>query len=164
MLLLNAPVIWMPRPLHAQCVEDAARWHPLETGGVLMGYWNERAAVVTALIAPGPNAVHETHNFEPDHEWQLNEIARRFDASDGRETYLGDWHTHPNAPTGRLSSTDRGVLRTIIDKPLAYTPRPIMMIFFGADAAWEVAGWVAERRRGFPWRRLHVSPMEFKRC
>lgn len=162
--MLDAPVMWLPRPLHAQCVEDAARWRPLETGGVLMGYWNGQAAVITALIEPGPNAIRETHNFEPDHPWQLGEIARRFNASAGRETYLGDWHTHPNASTGRLSGTDRRVLGAIIDKPEARTPRPIMMILFGAEADWSACVWVAGRRARLPWWGLQISAMEFRLC
>jgi integrative and conjugative element protein (TIGR02256 family) len=148
---MRAPVlIWLPRNWHQQCVEDAALWFPLETGGVLMGYWNGNTAVVTNLIGAGPNAVRETHNFEPDQTWQLERIAQHYTASQGRETYLGDWHTHPNAKSGQLSGLDRRVLRAILEKPEARTPRPIMMIVFGTNESWEVAAWLclpAKRRR-----------------
>lgn len=155
-------MIWLPRRFHAECVEEAKHWRPLETGGVLMGYWNGDAAVITALIAAGPNAIRESHNFEPDQEWQLAEIARCFNASDGRETYLGDWHSHPGASTGQLSGTDRRVLRTIIEEPAAHTPRPIMVIFFGGAPAWEVCAWATAWRTRLSWLGLQVSAMALR--
>jgi integrative and conjugative element protein (TIGR02256 family) len=76
---------------------EAAARYPLETGGVFMGYWaDDRTAVVTQAIGPGPNAYHHRHRFAPDQEWQTTEIAEYYRASGRRETYLGDWHTHPD--------------------------------------------------------------------
>lgn len=162
---MRAPVlIWLPRNLHQQCVENAAHWFPLETGGVLMGYWNEETAVVTGLVGAGPDAVRETHNFEPDQAWQLKEIAQRYTASQGRETYLGDWHSHPNAQSGRLSGLDRRVLRAILETPGAQAPRPIMMIVFGTNEGWSAAVWLCShaRRRRVWWQAPKIVEMTLK--
>lgn len=155
--------MWLPRGLLQQCVDEAAHWFPVETGGVLVGYWNAQDAVVTGLIGAGPAAVREAYHFEPDQNWQLEEIALRYRASAGRETYLGDWHTHPNATSGSLSGTDRRVLRDIIEHPKAQAPEPIMMIVFGGDKAWGAAAWVASRRLRRPqWWPANIAALDVK--
>lgn len=141
------PIVWLPRALFELCVADADHFYDLETGGALMGYWNDTdAAVVTAIIEAGPGALHERYNFEPDQEWQVERIARHYVASGRRETYIGDWHTHPAAKTGRLSRTDRGVLRRIITTPAARTPTPIMIVLNGTRGSWEVTAWIGTLR------------------
>lgn len=157
-------VVWFPSQIHGECVEEAWRHYQFETGGALMGYWHGTgAAVVTAAIDAGPGAVRERHNFEPDQNWQLQEIARRYEASGRRETYLGDWHSHPNAKTGLLSFTDRGVIRRIINTPAARAPHPIMIVFHGADREWNATTWVAALRpRRIIWSKLTLSEVELR--
>src|SRR5689334_17122746 len=111
-MLMRYRICWLCTPLYEQCTAAAARFQALETGGALMGYWHGTdTAVITAIIEAGPGALHERYNFEPDQQWQVEQIARHYSASGRRETYIGDWHTHPAANTGGLSRTDRGVLR-----------------------------------------------------
>lgn len=82
--------MWILRELSHQIAEEAIlfrnRW--LETGGVLMGYTNGSAAVVTALIGPGPEACHKRDSFAPDISYQRTEIAAHFERSGGLDTYL----------------------------------------------------------------------------
>lgn len=132
----DPPRIELARGVLALCRAEADRCYPLETGGVLMGFWRRHLAVVTQVIGPGPNARHERWSFEPDQEWQLGAIAAHYARSGRRETYLGDWHTHPDARNGNLSRMDRGVLRKVISTPSARAPTPVMMILYGSPAGW----------------------------
>lgn len=155
----SGTVIWIPVCLYDHCIEESDRFYRLETGGVLMGYWYEPgAAVITATIGPGPGAIHKPHAFEPDQDWQVAEIARHYEASGRRETYLGDWHTHPSAKTGYPSRTDRAVLRRIIKTPAARAPTPLMLIFHGGQGKWEAMAWVAALKpRSVIWAKLLLA-------
>jgi integrative and conjugative element protein (TIGR02256 family) len=116
---------------------------PYETGGVLIGYWASGGteAVVTAVIGPGADAEHELHSFRPDYVFQEGEIARLYEESRGRETYLGDWHTHPDAPDGRLSGKDRRTLWRIATFKEARAERPLMAVMHGGNPAWDLTVW-----------------------
>lgn len=161
--MLDGCVVWLPSRVHDECVAEADSFYRLETGGALMGYWNGANAVVTAVIGPGPAALHERHNFEPDQEWQVAVIARHYEASGRRETYIGDWHTHPDANTAHLSWTDRRVLRRIINTPSARTPNPVTIIFYGAEATWRAAAWLAcHKPRPVIWLKLLLREAELR--
>jgi integrative and conjugative element protein (TIGR02256 family) len=136
---------------------------PKETGGVFMGYWHDRyTAVVTAAIGPGPSAVHDRYHFEPDYDYQFRQIAEHYERSGRRETYIGDWHSHPGASSGHLSRLDRRVLRHIINTPAARADRPLMAIFYGGEDAWDLAGWQAQLfARKLLWPKLAVDEVVF---
>ena len=61
---------------------------PNETGGILMGYISSPDYIITHIIGPGPNAIHESNRFIPDHEYQCVEIAKHFMGTSGMEIYL----------------------------------------------------------------------------
>lgn len=157
-------IVWMPQQLHTHFIEEADRIYKLETGGALMGRWHDASAVViTAAIGAGPGALHERYNFEPDQEWQVAEIAKRYEATGRRETYLGDWHTHPDAKSGHLSRLDRAVLRRIIISPAARAQNPLMMILYGTNGDWQVATWLARLEpRLVIWSKLMISQAELR--
>src|SRR5579863_4006918 len=121
--------------------------HPFETGGVLLGYVSDKDIVVADVLGPGPAALHERRNFEPDHLWHQAEIARRFHATEGRVTYLGDWHTHPDAMSARLSGQDKAAISRVIRSREARTPRPVSVILFGGPDDWRLAAWRCSFRR-----------------
>lgn len=129
--------------------------HPLETGGLLLGWTDEDTgdAVVAAIIGPGPEARHGPASFLPDGDWQRSELARRYADSGRVHGYLGDWHTHPLG-TGRPSGPDRRTLASIARAPLARAPRPLLAILSG-DPDGPVAVW-RHRRRPLPLERLPV--------
>lgn len=156
--------VWISSQDFQDCTDEATRTFPLESGGTFMGWWADSAtAVVTVMIGPGPDAVHERHAFEPDQAWQLEQIANHYQASGRQETYLGDWHSHPYAPGGRLSWTDRGVLRRIIQSPEARCAEPFMAVIWGETGAWQPEIWNAcLRKRLLLWDRLIVEPAELK--
>lgn len=136
--------LYLPDALLAECHAEAERHYPFESGGTFMGYIHDNCTVVEALIPPGPKAKRSRYGFAPDQAWQLAEIARCYERSGRRTTYLGDWHSHPNAGSGELSAKDRGVLRRIIETTDARCPNPLMAIFWGAPASsWSLSVWSA---------------------
>lgn len=141
------------------CVTLAEKQYPLESGGVLMGWRsNEITAVVTAMIGPGPKALHERYAFQPDQDWQNEQIALHYERSGRRETYLGDWHTHPDARNGTLSWTDRNVIGRIIAAPAARCPVPVMMILWGAPKSWSLSMWQGRLRpRKLLWHKMAID-------
>ncbi len=129
--------VWLPRTIANEMVAEADRWFGLETGGTFMGYWaNDREMVVTANIPAGPAAKHERFRFEPDQAWQQSKIDLHYEASGRLDTYLGDWHTHPNAVTSNLSHTDRSCIRRIISTKTARQARPVMLLLTGKIGDW----------------------------
>ena len=73
----------------------------------------------------------------------MNEIAEHYYASGRVETYLGDWHSHPNGG-GRLSSLDRRTLAMIAGFDAARAPRPLMAVLHGGEP-WRLAIWLGSR-------------------
>jgi len=151
-------LVYLPPEMLRTCREEAERHYPLESGGTFMGYIHKDYAVVEALIPPGPRAERTHYGFAPDHEWQLTEIARCYEQSGRRVTYLGDWHSHPDAGSGELSSKDRVVLRRIIQTDDARCPNPIMAILWGSPASlWSLEIWSAHlKQRKILGRALSV--------
>jgi integrative and conjugative element protein (TIGR02256 family) len=114
--------LWIARAQLVEMMAEADAKHPLETGGVLLGYEGETeekgsgaevsALVVTATVGPGPGAIHERHRFVPDHEFHRAAVARFYESSGRICRYLGDWHTHPGA-AAYMSSADAHTLERI---------------------------------------------------
>ncbi|MEX2516644.1 MAG: Mov34/MPN/PAD-1 family protein [Gammaproteobacteria bacterium] len=125
-------VLWIQNALYKELLFQADKYYPDETGGILMGYWNEAQTeiVLKHIIGPGPKAIHELHRFEPDTEYHIGEIARIYEESAQLFSYLGDWHTHPDA-TAMLSRLDKRTLCKIATHPPSRTPEPIMLIIGG---------------------------------
>lgn len=121
---------------------EANRVFPFETGGVLMGYWVDPGGevVITHATGPGPRAVHGLYSFNPDADYQEEEIARHYEASGRLHSYLGDWHTHPRE-SAYLSRRDRRTLRKIATCPEARAPIPIMAVLGAGKPEWLLGIW-----------------------
>lgn len=123
----QATVQWKHEPREA-ILREAAAALPHETGGILLGYWQQQNVQITNMVGPGPNAQHGTAAFTPDRDWQYEQIDLLFAESQGKIEYLGDWHTHPlGVPFP--SETDISLLESIAKSPESRCPRPIMCIF-----------------------------------
>ena len=154
-------ILWVPAAAAAAVTEEADRWAPLETGGMLLGYWSATrdAAVVEFVVGPGPEATHRAGGFVPDHHYQDQELGRLYRAAGRNLDYLGDWHTHPEGPAA-LSHTDLATLRRIAQHAAARAPRPIMLLLAGGEP-WHMAAWMGEVTRRWWWRDEVVPrPME----
>lgn len=118
--------------------ELATRRAPLETGGILLGYEaDDQQVVVTAIIGPGPNAKHRRFRFRPDYDDQQHRLEAHFARTNGRETYLGDWHTHPFGDCA-LSWLDQRVLLRIANARSSGTARPIMVVLADGNPNWNI--------------------------
>ena len=158
------PLVWMPQSITTTCLNEATNKYSLESGGTFMGYWvDSETVVVRHMIGPGPDAFHGRHRFQPDEAWQHEKIARHYAASGRRDTYLGDWHSHPNASSGTLSWIDRRVLRRIIRTPSARCPTPLMMVFWGQPDDWLATVWRGTlRRRSILWPSLTLTQVSIR--
>ena len=119
--------VWLSKKLLRILAKEVEEKFPKETGGILVGYISNSDYVITHIIGPGPQAVHTADKFIPDHDFQCEEIAKHYKHTEGSETYLGDWHSHPNAPA-YLSNQDKSTFRKIAQFKEAKISKPIMMI------------------------------------
>jgi len=147
--------------LTKECVRtltaEAKRKKPLETGGVLIGYWRSEFEVMVAdVIGPGPQAVHSRTSFAPDYDFQESQVADVYRRSLGRLTYLGDWHSHPGG-VAALSERDRRTLARIAASREARVAYPLMVILAGGSP-WNIGIWVGQLRRSIGIRRLVAEP------
>lgn len=101
--------VWLSIDAYVEILNLCNAKFPLETGGVLIGFWNNNDVIITSVVGPGENATHSKNRFVPDQQFHEIQISNNFYASQGRDNYLGDWHTHPDAAS-YLSEKDRSTL------------------------------------------------------
>lgn len=141
-------------------IAEALRSSPLETGGVLMGYWAQDGGqvVITHSIAAGPAAKHGDSTFEPDAIYQQKQVAQIYADSGRLYTYLGDWHSHPQ-PGEQLSRRDKRTLYLIGTDRRARTATPIMGIITRRPR-WDLILWKASIRRFA--RKVSLSRLQIR--
>jgi integrative and conjugative element protein (TIGR02256 family) len=143
--------LWISETAFRDMVEEANRTYPMETGGVLVGYFGESGEpVVFAAIGPGPNAAHLKSRFMPDHTWQCEQLEDLFQKSSGTWVYLGDWHTHPDS-SPKMSQLDKRTLRSIAKYKQAENPQPLMLIGGYSLPNWD---WVGYQYRSYNLRQF----------
>ena len=133
---------WLLKSALRDMLVEADRVFPLETGGVMMGYWPEAGdeVVIYQVSGPGPLAVHSKHAFVPDGDYQEAEVARAYEESGRVNSYLGDWHTHPREGV-YMSPKDKRTLLRIARSPGARAPVPLMAVLGGGDPDWFIGIW-----------------------
>ena len=121
--------VWLDEAARAQIEREARRHWLRETGGPLFGFDDEDSdqLVVVGAGGPGSRAKHRQRLFIPDRDAVDRAIARVHDASEGRYTFLGSWHTHP---LGRPapSPTDIATARDVASDEATDLPRPLVLI------------------------------------
>jgi integrative and conjugative element protein (TIGR02256 family) len=145
--------VWLSGAVVRALTHLAIEHHPYEVGGLVAGYLNDEAAVVTDMVGPGPLAKHRHNTFLPDHAYQTEQMHGLFRASGGRTVYLGDWHTHPEGPSA-LSPLDKRTMRVIADSSEADCANPLMILLSSDGAVWELR---AFRLRNAMNRSIQVS-------
>lgn len=86
----------------------AAAVHPLETGGVLVGYYDgDKLAVVTDVLGPPADTIHGPRALVLG----VAGLAGYFAAIWPARFHLGDWHTHPGESPPVPSDTDHATMR-----------------------------------------------------
>jgi len=139
--------VWIRAQLIGAMQKEANHSYPLETGGILTGYVaDNNEPVILSVFGPGPNATHNRHRFEPDHEWQCQQLDELYAASQATQVYLGDWHTHPDS-SADMSWRDRRTLRSIATHPNTMLASPLMLIggWSGNQTNWK---WECHRYDG----------------
>jgi len=86
--------------------EDIARFHPLETGGILMGFYdsNFRQATIELTVSAPADSVHGYTSFDRGTQGIAEKIAEA-NQKNPLLHYVGEWHSHPNGNPSP-SSTD----------------------------------------------------------
>ncbi len=146
---IDKTLVLIPLDVRLELEREADRCAPLETGGVLLGFEDtadRRQIQITAMVGPGPKAVHQRNRFEPDSDWQRDQVARIYRESGRVVTYLGDWHSHPRGST-RPSSLDRRTAAHIGACIEARMRHPLMGILAGSRQSWSLATYRFARRR-----------------
>ncbi len=135
-------------------INEARKYAPLETGGILLGHLDEEAglAQVVELVGAGPKARRERRRFAPDGPWQRSQLAARYRESGRTLHYLGDWHSHPTGDGP--SQLDRETARRIASERAARCPHPIFLIAVRGGDHWELRAYRLARRR---LRKLSVE-------
>lgn len=159
----DPPIVWVPESVQSDFSSLGDTHYPLETGGIVLGYVSDGSYVVTAITDPGPKAVHSRSNYTPDNTHDRAVIIKHFENTRGNDTYLGDWHTHPDASSA-MSSMDRRTLRRIADKTKDLTVLPIMMIVSGSSLSWSLSAYQYNPKVTFQFLRSKPITMQIKSC
>ena len=114
--------------MRAECSES----HPLETGGVLIGYYNARhdTAIVTGAGGPPPDSERGSARFYRGTQGLDRLLANLWRK---REHYLGEWHCHPGG-SARPSAADIRQMQEIANDYDAHCPEPVLLVM-GANNA-----------------------------
>ena len=144
---------------------EADRTFPLETGGVLIGYWadSQTDVVVVDVVGPGPAAQHTPATFLPDAAHHEKVVAQAYKRSDRRHVYLGDWHSHPLPGHDALSRRDRQTLHHIGRAAAARMPTPIMALLVRSEAAWDLRTWALRATRFSLQLRSPIESLAIRR-
>lgn len=153
-------VVWIGREVLEELFVRAESKAPLETGGVLMGYWGSQSeTVVTQLIGPGPNATHKEDSFIPDQAYHEQEIARIYEESGRTEVYLGDWHSHIQSSL-ELGEKDHQTLEDIARHKRSRLDQPLMAIV-GVEQE-KLVVWRYVRSPFWRWSTGSARPCEIR--
>lgn len=125
--------------MRAECRRGARlRGSDIETGGILLGRFDDAARVVWVDIATGPppdSRLSATH-FERGSAGVAEVISARMKATKRASGYVGEWHAHPGGPAHPSSTDAHGMaylVRSVIDAPR----RALLLIVGGDGDVWQ---------------------------
>lgn len=148
-------VLWIPEYLfNDKFLQEITIHYPNETGGMLLGYVNGHHRVVTHAIGAGPNAIHKPFRLVPDDKFQQVQLLEHFENTNGRESFLGEWHSHPNS-TPEMSQTDRRTLNQVTLGSNNLPALPVMMIigFNSKRSAHQIRAYIYNSKSNHVWLR-----------
>jgi len=121
----------------------------LETGGVLVGNYNEPLdhAALTEIVGPPPDSHAWRTGFIRGVRGLATRLRALWDAS-SRSYYLGEWHFHPLGPATASVDDKQQMARIAAD--IRYNcPEPILIILGGDPSGqWAIAAYVFTRSGG----------------
>lgn len=148
--------LWLSEQPRHSIEHAAARAHPRETGGVLLGVYvkGRRPWVTAAVEVISPVATGTYYELAAGAAPQVTERAAREDARLG---YLGLWHTHP-ADVG-ASALDLRSMREVAAAPES-GGRPVLLIARRRGGGYALDVHQFDRRRPRPLRVIAAGPLE----
>jgi len=106
--------------------DELIKHYPNEFGGVFIGFKNDDVIFISDILIP--DKYENGRTVFVRHPGSLNEqLSLIFNESQGKISYIGDWHSHPNAPA-TPSSTDLVAIKEIADSKNVNNSSPILMI------------------------------------
>jgi integrative and conjugative element protein (TIGR02256 family) len=78
--------------------KEVVSHHPYETGGVLIGKYDENLRLATVYLATGPtiDSEHKPTTFKRGIEGIKDQITFAQQNISPKLHYIGEWHSHPN--------------------------------------------------------------------
>ena len=131
--------------------EICARAHPLETGGILIGCYNQDhdTALVSRVTESPADSKSGPTTFRRGTRGLTGLLKVLWSR---REYYLGEWHYHPGA-SARPSSTDTRQMQVIAGDDDIECPEPVLVIL-GEEGA--ISAHVFPRGR----RAVQLTPVK----
>lgn len=113
-------------------ISDAAYSYPQETGGVLIGRYDQshQIAFVEKLAPQTPDSVRLRTSFIRGATKLVAFLKKLWKASEPRLHYLGEWHTHP-CGSPDPSARDCKTMWSIANNRRTLCPEPILVILAG---------------------------------
>ncbi len=130
--------------MHAEARNSAAsRGSDVETGGLLLGAFDDAIRVVWIDDATGPPQDSERSRISFIHGIENVDgfLAERRRATARVSQFLGMWHTHPNG-IAFPSATDEVGMVTLLAPRTRAPRRALLLIVGGEEARW--SGWLEE--------------------
>ena len=109
----------------------------IETGGILLGWFDDACRVVwiTAAEGPSPDSLRAAHFFLHGIEGVEECIENHAKESGGRIRFVGMWHTHP-CTQARPSNIDEKAMKTLLVPVQRTPPRALLVIIGGRPDGW----------------------------
>ena len=148
-------VIISDKAYNAMIRESFAK-HPVETGGILLGYILDNGLwVVMEMIPPGINGVFETAYFEYDQDF-VNYLGTSV-ANQYKEPLqvLGLWHRHPGS-MDHFSSTDDGTNSEFASR----NPYGVISGLVNIDPSFRLTMYHLDHNNGMRPRNIAYSPVD----
>lgn len=120
-------------PAALKIIEDeVASQHPRETGGILIGVYDENLRLATIYSATGPteDSRNDATTFERGIKGINEKIALSQKQISSNLHYVGEWHSHPNSPP-TPSHTDVKQMQTFAKKKQFGIKSPLLLIVGG---------------------------------
>lgn len=118
----------------------ASIWHPKETGGILLGYYDTNFRLVTICQAsdPPPDSKHGYAYFDRGIVG-VEETIMAGKIQSSALDYVGEWHTHPGGKP-QASKNDIRQMQNFSQRRLYGVSSPILLVAGGLpsnDLQWQ---------------------------
>jgi len=131
----NCPYCRQPTKLSVNVKEEILEFmkqeisinNEVETGGILLGEFNNNSVLVNYASGPGPKAIKEKSKFLKDKEYCQKFIDKKYMQHRDIASYIGEWHYHPST-SNKPSNRDLKSLSNIANGQGYLTENPIMII------------------------------------